>query len=100
EAFLRSLENRGRQRRYPMRDTFQQVFAHSGAQLQVARQSVDELDQGRVQERSPDLEPVHHARPVDLHEDVVSEIKALEISQRGVHVVTGTLANRAVKLRL
>ena len=65
----------------------QEVLRREPAELQIGRQAGAELHELVVEEGRAALEPVRHGRDVDLHEQVVGEIRLAVDLERGVHQV-------------
>ena len=53
----------------------EEVLRLEAAELEPRRHPSEELHELDVEERRPDLERARHARPVDLHEDVVLQVR-------------------------
>ena len=72
EALLRRGRDPGRQR--VRHRPLQQVLRVEAAQLEARRHAAEELDELDVEEGRAHLERARHARPVDLHQDVVLQV--------------------------
>src|ERR1700733_2462108 len=75
-----------------MRDLLQKIFTCAVANLESVRQPAAKLDQVVIQKYRPGLKRTHHGRAIDLHEDVVLQIKSREEFERPIHQVLSGIA--------
>ena len=80
EALLGTIEDRRRQP--ARRRTLEQALGLVAAEFEGRGKCLNEIDQTRVQERRPDLEPAGHAGPINLRQDVLGQVRILIESQR------------------